>query len=135
MRDIPFISEEHIDKLLTWSEITDALFSVHQRPEADINDILLQSKNSSLLSRAAWVENFGIAVKTATIFPDNATKFQDLPTDAITDKALQQYIDNTDQEDSNSEVVKTPMKTEDTNEFDEDGPIEQSINTRVKFFS
>ncbi|HAN81005.1 MAG: ornithine cyclodeaminase [Gammaproteobacteria bacterium] len=80
MRDIPFISEEHIDKLLTWSEITDALFSVHQRPEADINDILLQSKNSSLLSRAAWVENFGIAVKTATIFPDNATKFQDLPT-------------------------------------------------------
>ena len=80
MRDIPFISEEHIDKLLTWSEITDALFSVHQKPEADINDILLQSKNSSLLSRAAWVENYGIAVKTATIFPDNATKFQDLPT-------------------------------------------------------
>ena len=80
MRDIPFISEEHIDKLLTWSEIIDALFSVHQRPEADINDILLQSKNSSLLSRAAWVENYGIAVKTATIFPDNATKFQDLPT-------------------------------------------------------
>ncbi len=80
MRDIPFISEEHIDKLLTWSEVTDALFSVHQRPEADINDILLQSKNCSLLSRAAWVENYGIAVKTATIFPDNATKFQDLPT-------------------------------------------------------
>jgi len=54
--------------------------SAHQRPEAEINDILFQSENSSLLSRAAWIKNYGIAVKTATIFPDNATKFPDLPT-------------------------------------------------------
>ena len=80
MRDIPFISEEHIEKLLTWSGITDALFSAHQKPEAEINDILFQSENNSLLSRAAWIKNYGIAVKTATIFTDNPTKFPDLPT-------------------------------------------------------
>ena len=47
-------------------------------------------------------------------------------------------IDRTDQENSNSEVVITPMKTEnyfaqseDTNELDEDGAIEESINIRV----
>jgi len=80
MKDIPFISEGHVDKLLTWSGVTDALFAAHQKPQAQIDDLLFQYENNSLLTRAAWVTNYGIAVKTATIFPDNATKFPDLPT-------------------------------------------------------
>ena len=65
----------------------------------------------------------------------NADMEEEMETDVITEE-IQNYIANADQENSNSEVSKTPMKTEiaqseDTNEFDEDGPIEQSTNIRI----
>ena len=80
MNHIPFISAEHVETRLTWAGITDALVTAHQKPEADIDDILSKSGNNSLLTRAAWIKGQGMAVKTATIFPENVTNFPNQPT-------------------------------------------------------
>jgi ornithine cyclodeaminase len=80
MNHIPFISAEHVETRLTWAGITDALVTAHQKPKADIDDILFKSGNNSLLTRAAWIRGQGMAVKTATIFPENVTNFPNQPT-------------------------------------------------------
>ncbi|MBU25613.1 MAG: ornithine cyclodeaminase [Gammaproteobacteria bacterium] len=80
MKEIPFISETQIGELLNWSGVIEALVAAHQKPQAQIDDILFKSGNNSLLTRAAWIKNHGIAVKTATIFPENGTCSPDLPT-------------------------------------------------------
>ena len=71
MQEIPFISATQIDKLLSWTGIVEAIVAAHQKPKAQIDDILFKSGTNSLLTRAAWIKNHGIAVKTATIFPEN----------------------------------------------------------------
>lgn len=78
--NIPFIAHQQIEGLLTWSGVTRALVDAHKLSKAQIDDILFRQGNDSLLTRAAWIDNYGIAVKTATIFPDNATHFPNLPT-------------------------------------------------------
>lgn len=80
MKSIPFISAQHLESLLTWSGITDALFDIHKAGEAEIDDILFKDKTASILTRAAWIRRHGIAVKTATIFPDNSINDPRLPT-------------------------------------------------------
>lgn len=80
MQEIPFISDTQIDKLLCWSGIVEAIAAAHQKPQAQIDDILFKSGTNSLLTRAAWIKNHGMAVKTATIFPENRTYSPDLPT-------------------------------------------------------
>lgn len=80
MKIIPFITAEHIETRLTWTGITDALVAAHQRPKADIDDILLKSGNNSVLTRTAWIKGQGIAAKTATIFSENTTNYPDRPT-------------------------------------------------------
>src|SRR6056300_1555402 len=80
MQEIPFISDTQIDKLLSWTGIVEAIVAAHQKPKAQIDDILFKSGTNSLLTRAAWIKNHGIAVKTATIFPENRTYSPDRPT-------------------------------------------------------
>jgi ornithine cyclodeaminase len=65
---IPFDEGE---KFLDWIGLTDALAAGHQHPKAEIGDTFLYRGKDTLLSRAAWIDGLGIAVKTATIFPDN----------------------------------------------------------------
>lgn len=80
MQDIPFITEQHIGHVLNWTGITHALTRAHQKPQAEIGDILFKSGHDSVLTRAAWIKGQGIAVKTATIFPNNAIHHPHLPT-------------------------------------------------------
>lgn len=77
MTQIPFISFEEGEKLLDWIALSDALAHGHTRPRAEIGDTFLYRGNDTLLSRAAWIDGMGLAVKTATIFPGNAV--QDKP--------------------------------------------------------
>lgn len=68
---IPMIPFDEGEKSLDWIGLTDALAAGHQHPKAEIGDTFLYRGKDTLLSRAAWIDGLGIAVKTATIFPDN----------------------------------------------------------------
>jgi len=57
---------------LDWLALTDALRDGHRAPRAEIGDTFLYRDPYTLLSRAAWIDGMGIAVKSATIFPGNA---------------------------------------------------------------
>ena len=72
MTSIPFISFEEGEKLPDWIALTDALAKGHMRPKAEIGDTFLYRDPDTLLSRAAWIDGMGIAVKSATIFPRNS---------------------------------------------------------------
>lgn len=64
---IPF----EADGLLDWIALTDALAAGHDLPKAEVKDVLLYQGNRTLLNRSAWIDGMGLAVKCATVFPDN----------------------------------------------------------------
>lgn len=68
---IPFISFEDGDPLLDWLELTQALADGHNLPKAEIGDTFLYRGKDTLLSRSAWVDGLGVAVKSATVLPGN----------------------------------------------------------------
>jgi len=60
------------DPLLGWSGVMDAIEAGHRFPRADLEDTVLRRDADTMLSRSAWIDGLGLAVKTATIFPQNA---------------------------------------------------------------
>ncbi|MCG7629617.1 NAD(P)-binding domain-containing protein [Epibacterium sp. MM17-32] len=71
------ISFDDGEALLDWRALTEALAEGHSCPKAEVDDTFLYRGKDTLLSRSAWIDGLGIAVKTAMIFPDNPTR--DLP--------------------------------------------------------
>ncbi len=71
MTQIPMISFEAGEAVLDWIGLTDALAAGHDLPKAEIGDTFLYRDKDTLLSRAAWINGLGMAVKTATVFPGN----------------------------------------------------------------
>jgi len=65
---IPF---DEGQKGLDWLALTDALAQGHERPKANVQDVLMYRGKETLLNRSAWIDGMGLAVKCATIFPDN----------------------------------------------------------------
>jgi ornithine cyclodeaminase len=63
-----------VEARLNWRALTDALIAGHRLPRAQIGDTLLSRGQDKLLSRAAWIEGMGLAVKDATIFPGNGAR-------------------------------------------------------------
>lgn len=57
---------------LDWLALTDALAAGHALPRAEVADTLLRRGADTLLTRSAWIDGMGIAVKGATIFPGNS---------------------------------------------------------------
>jgi ornithine cyclodeaminase len=70
----PFIPFEEGQAKLDWIEITDAIEAGHHLPRAEIGDTFLYRDPDTLLSRAAWIDGLGMAVKSATVFPRNQAK-------------------------------------------------------------
>ncbi len=68
---IPFDAGE---ARLDWLGLTDAIAAGHQRPKANISDTFLYRGSDTLLTRSAWIDGLGIAVKAATIFPNNGAQ-------------------------------------------------------------
>ena len=65
---IPFDEgEKHLD----WIGLTEAFAAGHARPKAEIADTFLYRDPDTLLSRSAWIDGLGLAVKSATVFPQN----------------------------------------------------------------
>mmetsp|Transcript_26984 Transcript_26984/g.48930 ORF Transcript_26984/g.48930 Transcript_26984/m.48930 type:complete len:304 (-) Transcript_26984:2152-3063(-) len=71
---VPFIPFAEGEALLDWIGLTDALAAGHDLPKAEIGDTFLYRDPDTLLSRAAWINGLGMAVKTATVFPGNPGK-------------------------------------------------------------
>lgn len=59
------------EAVLSWQGLCDAFEAGHRLPRAEIGDTFLYRDPDTLLSRAAWIDGMGIAVKSATIFPGN----------------------------------------------------------------
>ena len=72
--DIPFIGFDEMDSRLTWSGVTDALREGHKLAAASIADGFAYRGDDTLLSRAAWIDGLGVAVKSATVIPGNVAK-------------------------------------------------------------
>ncbi len=64
---VPFEAEAH----LTWPGLGAALEAGHDLARADIQDVFMYRDPDTVLSRHAWIDGLGIAVKTATVFPGN----------------------------------------------------------------
>ncbi|MFK7876415.1 MAG: ornithine cyclodeaminase family protein [Paracoccaceae bacterium] len=71
---VPFISFQDGDAVMDWLALTDALAAGHALPKAQIGDTFLNRDPDTLLSRSAWIDGLGSAVKTATIFPQNPSQ-------------------------------------------------------------
>ncbi len=69
-----FISFEQADGELGWQETADALEAGHKLERAEIGDLLLTKEDRSLLSRGAWIDGVGLALKSVTVYPENAAK-------------------------------------------------------------
>lgn len=65
------ISFDDGEARLDWLELTRALADGHDLPRAEIGDTFLYRDPDTLLSRSAWIDGLGMAVKTATVFPRN----------------------------------------------------------------
>lgn len=69
---VPFIDAASVAGRLSWTALAEALRAGHLGPEPEIGDTFLHRGADVLLSRSAWIDGQGIAVKSATIFPGNA---------------------------------------------------------------
>jgi ornithine cyclodeaminase len=77
--DIPTIDADDVEDRLTWTAVADALEAGHRGPAAEIGDLLLRRAGDSSLTRAAWIDGVGLALKSVTIFPGNSAKTPPLP--------------------------------------------------------
>lgn len=68
---IPIIPFAEGEAALDWLDLTEALAAGHRLPKAETRDTFLYRDPDTLLSRAAWIDGLGMAVKTATVFPGN----------------------------------------------------------------
>ena len=62
-----------VEPLIGWADLMHALEAGHEYPEAELGDTLLRRGDDALLSRSALVDGLGALVKTATVFPANAS--------------------------------------------------------------
>ena len=56
---------------LDWIGLTEALAEGHLLPKAEVGDTVLRRGADTLLTRSAWIDGMGLAVKAATIYPGN----------------------------------------------------------------
>ena len=67
--DVEYINYNEGNSLLDWLELVNAIESGHQMPKAQVQDTFIYREEDTLLSRSAWIDGLGLAVKSATIFP------------------------------------------------------------------
>jgi ornithine cyclodeaminase len=68
---------------LDWQALCAAFAHGHSLPKAEISDSFLYRGKDTLLSRSAWIDGMGLAVKSATIFPGNPDRGQPMINGAV----------------------------------------------------
>ncbi len=71
---VPYIRGADVEHRLDWNRMVAALLAGHRLAAPRISDQFVQRGDDTLLSRAAWIDGVGIAVKSVTVLPDNAAK-------------------------------------------------------------
>lgn len=74
MSDIPIIRASGAEYKLDWTRMVDALEAGHQLPKAQVSDQFVTRGDDTLMSRAAWIDGLGAAVKTFTVMPGNTSR-------------------------------------------------------------
>ena len=74
MGTLPYITAADVEHLLDWTRLADALAEGHRAPRAAIGDTFLSRGDDTLLSRAAWIDGMGVAVKSVTVLPGNPAR-------------------------------------------------------------
>lgn len=59
---------------LDWLALSDALAEGHRGARAELGDQFLTRGDDTLLSRAAWIDGQGVAVKSVTVLPGNPAR-------------------------------------------------------------
>lgn len=59
------------ERRLDWIALTEALAAGHSLPPAEVADSFLYRGQDTLLTRSAWIDGLGLAVKPAAVFPGN----------------------------------------------------------------
>jgi ornithine cyclodeaminase len=77
------ISFEDGQNGLDWIALTDALARGHERPKANVEDVFMYRGKETLLNRSAWIDGMGLAVKCATIFPENKAQGKPMVNGAV----------------------------------------------------
>lgn len=67
-----FIDFEGGEARLEWLALTEALEAGHRLPRAETGNTYLYRDPDTIVSLSAWIDGLGIAVKSATVFPNNA---------------------------------------------------------------
>ncbi|MRX49712.1 ornithine cyclodeaminase [Paracoccus sp. S-4012] len=67
----PRIIGPEVEPRLDWLALTDALIAGHRLPRAEVADSFLYRGEDTLLTRSAWIDGLGLAVKPASVFPGN----------------------------------------------------------------
>ncbi len=60
-----------VEPLLDWVALTEAIEAAHSLPRAEVADTFLYRGKDTLLTRSAWIDGLGLAVKAATVYPGN----------------------------------------------------------------
>ena len=74
MSSAPRLVGPEIEPRLDWIALTDAIARGHELPRAEVADSFLYRGKDTLLTRSAWIDGLGLAVKPATIFPGNPAR-------------------------------------------------------------
>lgn len=69
---------------LDWIALTDALAVGHDLPRAEVADTFLYRGRDTLLTRSAWIDGLGLAVKAASVFPGNPAAGRPMVNGAVT---------------------------------------------------
>ncbi|MDU8929389.1 ornithine cyclodeaminase [Alisedimentitalea sp. MJ-SS2] len=81
--DIPMIPFAEGQAKLSWPGLLAAFEAGHRMPRAEIGDTFLYRRDDTLLSRSAWIDGMGVAVKSAVIMPGNPGRGQPLINGAV----------------------------------------------------
>ena len=60
-----------VEPKLDWIALTEAIVAGHALPRAEVADTILRRRGDTLLTRSAWIDGLGLAVKAASVFPEN----------------------------------------------------------------
>jgi ornithine cyclodeaminase/alanine dehydrogenase-like protein (mu-crystallin family) len=71
MAALPWITAADVEHRLDWRTLAEALAEGHRAPRPAIGDTFLARGGDTLLSRAAWIDGMGVAVKSVTVLPGN----------------------------------------------------------------
>ncbi len=74
MGDVPYLTAADVEDRLDWVRLAQALEDGHRAAEPEIRDVFIGRGADTLLSRAAWIDGMGAAVKSVTVVPGNPAR-------------------------------------------------------------